>query len=57
MNPYSALRHHEESYRRLMDHEVGSKDITRLLDTNKTIGCLGSCENWGTTAEGRRHLW
>ena len=49
MNPYSVLRHHEESYRCLMDCEVDSKDGTRLPDTNKTIGCSGSCKNWGTT--------
>ena len=51
MNPYSVLMHHEESYRCLMDREVGSKDSTRLPDTNETIGCSGSRENRGTTAE------
>ena len=49
MNPYSVLRHCEESYRCLMDREVDSEDSTRLPDENETIGCSGSCENRGTT--------
>ena len=50
MNSYSVLRHHEESYRCPMDHEVDSEDSTRLLDTIETIDCSGSHENQGMTA-------
>ena len=53
MNPYSALMHCEESYRCLIDCEVGSKDSTRLPDTNETIGCSGSHENRGTTSDSK----
>ena len=54
MNPYSVLRHCEESYRCPMDHEVDSKDSMRLPDENETIGCSGSHENQGMTPSGHR---